>query len=128
MVRNRVPLLTLMGGIMGLTTAFLMQTWISRWGYPMNFAGRPLFSWPAFIIPCFELTVLGTAIATVIGLFAMNGLPLPYHPLFNVPQFLDVTKDGFFLLIEATDPRFDMANTEAFLRGLNPAGVWEVPH
>jgi Protein of unknown function (DUF3341) len=125
---TRLSLVALFGGLLGLAIAFGMQYWISVIDYPINVGGRPFNSWPAFVIPCFELTILGTALATVIGLFAMNGLPLPYHPLFNVPQFLNVSKDGFFLLIEATDPRFDVAVTETFLRSLNPSGVWEVPH
>jgi len=112
----------------GLASAFAMQYWVSVIDYPINVGGRPFNSWPSFIIVCFELTVLFSAISAVIGMFALNGLPMPYHPVFNVQRFIDASKDGFFLVIEATDPKFDGEATGSFLKTLSPAGVWEVPY
>jgi len=125
---TRLPLIVLIGGLTGLATAFGMQYWISVIDYPINVGGRPFNSWPAFVIVCFELTVLFSAISAVVGMFALNGLPMPYHPVFNVPRFKAASNDGFFLVIEATDPRFDVAGTSTFLHGLDAAGVWEVPY
>jgi hypothetical protein len=125
---SRLPLIVLIGGLTGLATAFAMQYWISVIDYPLNVGGRPFNSWPSFIIVCFELTVLFSAISAVIGMFALNGLPMPYHPVFNVQRFVDASKDGFFLVIEATDPKFDAEETESFLKALSPVGVWEVPY
>jgi hypothetical protein len=105
-----------------------MQYWISAIDYPINVGGRPFNSWPAFIVVCFELTVLFSAFSAVIAMFALNGLPMPYHPVFNVPRFKAASDDGFFIVIEATDPRFDLEQTQAFLKRLSPAGVWEVPY
>ncbi len=125
--KNRVPLLTLLGGLMGMITAFLMETWISVWSYPLNIAGRPLFSWPAFIIPAYEWTILFAGLAAAFGMCALNGLPQLYHPLFNAPNFRSgATTDKFFLCLEATDPRFSMMETRALLEQFSPASVVEV--
>jgi hypothetical protein len=125
--RNRVPLLTLMGGILGLTTAFLMETWISAIAYPLNIAGRPLFSWPAFIIPAYEWTILFAGLSAAFGMLALNGLPQPYHPLFNAPNFrLGATDNKFFLCLEAIDPKFDPNDTRAFLEQFHAVSVVEV--
>ena len=126
--KTRLSLIVLIGGLTGLCTAFGMQYWISAIDYPINVGGRPFDSWPAFIVVCFELTVLFSAISAFLSMFALNGLPLPYHPVFNVPRFAQVSSDRFFLLIEAADPRFDPEATPEFLRSLNPAGTWEVPY
>ena len=83
---NRVPLLTLIGGLMGLAAMFSLETWVSVIAYPLNIGGRPLYSWPAFIVVCFEMTVLFGGLAAAFGMLLMNGLPMPYHPLFNVPK------------------------------------------
>jgi hypothetical protein len=125
--RNRVPLLTLMGGLMGLTTAFLMQTWMSAISYPINIAGRPLFSWPAFIIPAYEWTILFAGLSAAFSMIALNGLPQPYHPLFNAPNFrVGATDDKFFLCLEATDPQFDLGETRTFLEQFRAVSVVEV--
>ena len=125
--RNRVPLFTLLGGLMGLTTAFLMETWVSVWAYPLNIAGRPLFSWPAFIIPAYEWTILFAGLSAAFSMVMLNGLPQPYHPLFNAPNFRDgATDDKFFLCLEATDPQFDVAETRAFLEQFHAVSVVEV--
>src|SRR5581483_3932144 len=115
----------LVGGLIGLTTALLLQYWISALSYPVNVGGRPLASWPAFIVVTFELTVLGAAVFGTFGMLAMNGLPMPYHPVFNVKRFAFATKDRFFLCIEATDPQFHRENTQRFLESLNPREIAE---
>ena len=126
---NRVPLLTLMGGIMGLTTAFLMQTWMNVYAYPLNIAGRPLFSWPAFIIPAYEWTILFAGLSAAFGMIALNGLPQTYHPVFNAPNFRNgATTDKFFLCLEASDPKFSLAETRSFLQKFPAVSVVEVDH
>jgi Protein of unknown function (DUF3341) len=125
---SRVPLVVLVGGLLGGIGAYLMQYWISALNYPINVGGRPLNSWPAFIVVTFELTILGAALFAIFGMLALNGLPMPYHPVFNVERFAFASKDRFFLCIEATDPRFDRRATEQFLLSLGPKQVSEVPH
>jgi len=126
--RNRVAPVCLAGGLLGLATAYILQYWINNMAYPLNIGGRPFHSWPAFIIVTFELTILFGGLAAAVGMLVMNGLPLPYHPVFNVPSFTAASRDKFFLCIEAADPRFDRAATYAFLSTLDPRAITEVPH
>ncbi len=127
--KTRVPLLCLMGGVMGLTTAFLMETWINVYAYPLNIGGRPLFSWPAFIIPAYEWTILFSGLSAAFGMLALYGLPLLYHPVFNAPYFRNgATTDKFFLCLEAHDPKFSLTESRAFLEQFSPASVVEVDH
>lgn len=124
--RSKVPLIMLIGGILGACTGFLLQYVTAVHVYPLNIGGRPLNSWPAFIPITFEVTILLAGIFGVVGMILLNGLPRPHHPVFNVDRFAAASLDGFFLCIEATDPKFDPEETEAFLRSLGPSEVSEV--
>jgi uncharacterized membrane protein len=125
---NRLPMLVLMGGILGGLTGYLMQYYLAVVSFPINVGGRPLHSWPSFIIITFELTILFAALATVLGLLGLCGLPMPYHPVFNVPRFALASRDRFFLCIESRDPLFDRHDTAEFLSSLAPREVCEVAH
>jgi len=124
--RTRVSLIVLLGGLAGCLGGYILQYWIMAIYWPVNVGGRPLNSWPMFIPVTFELTVLVAALSAVLGMLALNGLPHPYHPVFNVPRFALASQDRFFLCIEASDPRFDRAATRYFLEGLAPQEVSDV--
>jgi len=124
--RNHVPLLTLLGGLAGGLGGFGFQYWANISAYPMNIGGRPLNSWPAFIPVTFELTVLGASLCAVFGMLALNRLPQPYHPVFNVHRFVHASSDRFYLCIEARDPKFHLTETARFLHGLHAHHVDEV--
>jgi ActD protein len=126
--KSAVPLITLVGGILGGTSGFALQYWINVIAYPLNIGGKPLNSWPAFIVPTFEMTILFAGLIGMFGMFALNGLPRPYHPLFHVDQFSKVTRNRFFLCVETVDPKFDMAGTQQFMERLKPLSISEVPH
>jgi len=125
--KNRLPLIVFCGGCLGALCGFFMQYYTSVIGYPVVVGGKPLNSWPSFIVITFEMTVLFSALAAVLGMLALNGLPQPHHPVFNVDRFGLATQDRFFLLILAADPQFDPAATLAFLRTLEPVNACEVP-
>lgn len=119
--QSKLSLFVLCCGIAGGLTGFFLPYIASVIDYPLNIGGRPLNSWPYWIPITFELTVLFAAIGAVVGMIFRNGLPRPVHPVFNVDRFDLVTRDKFFLCIEATDPKFDRNETERFLKGLNPS-------
>jgi hypothetical protein len=125
--RSRLPWVVFAGGLTGCVGGFLMQHYCAAISYPLNIGGRPLFSWPAWIPITFEMTVLVGAITAILAMLGMNGLPQPYHPLFNVERFACASKDRVFLCVEARDPKFDLEATKRLLAGLHPREVWEVP-
>ena len=123
---TKLPLIVLIGGLVGCLSGYLLQFWVSTMAYPINVGGKPLHSWPAFIPVTFECTILGAALSAVLGMLALNGLPQPYHPVFNVARFALASRNRFFLCIEARDAKFDLAHTRAFLETLGPREVTTV--
>ncbi len=124
---NRVALVVLIGGILGCMTGYGLQYWVANIAYPINVGGRPLHSWPSFIIVTFELTILFAVLSAVFGMLALNGLPMPYHPVFNVERFSRATEDKFFLVIFSSDAKYNGNETRAFLQSLGPKAIEEVP-
>ncbi|HZQ61240.1 MAG TPA: DUF3341 domain-containing protein [Casimicrobiaceae bacterium] len=125
--RNRVPLVTLIGGILGGVGIYALQWYSAVIDYPINSGGRPLDAWPVYIIPTFEITVLGAALAAFLGMLLLNGLPRLNHPIFNAPDFDLASRNRFFLSIRASDPKFDLNDTRRLLSGLDPIRIIEVP-
>jgi Protein of unknown function (DUF3341) len=125
--RSEIGAIMFIGGMIGAISGFAMLSWCVGFDYQIIIAGKPFVSWPMFIPITWELLVLTASLCGVIGLFALCGLPMPYHPLFNVPQFARATKDRFFLCIEADDPKFNLVSVKAFMNGLSPLSVEEVP-
>ena len=124
--RNLVPAITLLGGLAGGLGGFGFQYWAAAIAYPMNIGGRPLNSWPAFIPVTFELTVLGASLAAVFGMLALNKLPQPNHPVFNVHRFTHASSDRFFVCIESKDRKFDLAECARLLEEVHAHHITEV--
>jgi hypothetical protein len=124
--RTKLPWIVLAGGVAGLLAGLGLQYWASAIAYPMNVGGRPYASWPSFVVPAYETTILFASITTVVAMILLNGLPQPYHPLFNAPTFSSASADRFFLCIEAVDPKFEIGATRQFLQELRPVGVSDV--
>jgi hypothetical protein len=125
---NRIALFVLLAGLCGATFGFGFLSWVNTVSYPLNVGGRPLISAPMFIPITFECTILAAGLTSAFGMLLLNGLPLPYHPVFNVPRFARASQDGFFLCIESTDPKFDREETARFLESTGADEVSEVAH
>jgi hypothetical protein len=124
--RSILPFLILAGGITGLLTGLGLQYFVHVYTYPIIVGGRPYFSLPSFIPPAYELTILFASFTAVFGMLFLNGLPSPYHPVFNVPRFALATREKFFLVIEREDPKFDYEETKKFMQSLDPQEVFDV--
>ncbi len=126
--RTNLPYVVFICGLIGAISGYTLQYWIHVIDFPINIGGRPLHSGPSFIPVTFELTILFAGISAFLGMLIANGLPMPYHPTFNVSSFARASQDGFFLCIEAEDDQFDLESTRSFLESLNPQEVSQVEH
>jgi len=125
--RSGVPLITLVGGVVGAGGGYLMMWYSSVVGFPLNVGGRPPHSWPSFIPITFELAVLCAALSAFVGMLALNGLPRPYHPIFNTPYFPERNDSHGYLCVLAKDIRYDSARITAVLKQAGAQNVWEIP-
>ena len=125
--RSILPYLVFGGGISGLLLGIGLQVFVHYIDYPLNIGGRPYLSWPSFVPPAYELTILLAGFTAVFGMLFLNGLPSPYHPVFNVPRFALATREKFFLIIESADPKFEYDDARTFMESLEPQEVFDVP-
>ncbi len=123
---TKLPMMVFFGALTGGILGFALENWVSIVAYPLNIGGKPLYSWPSFIPVTYECTILGAALTAVMGMLALNGLPQPYHPVFNAKRFAMASRDRFFLCIEAADKKFDLHQTRTFLEGIGAREVTTV--
>jgi hypothetical protein len=124
--RSILPYLVFCGAVTGLLTGIGLQVFVHYIDYPLNIGGRPYISIPSFVPPSYELTILFAGFTAVFGMLFLNGLPRPYHPVFNVERFALATREKFFLIIEAEDPKFDYEETRSFMESLDAQEVFDV--
>ena len=125
--RSILPYLVFGGGLTGLMLGIGLQVFVHYIEYPLNIGGRPYVSIPSFVPPAYELTILLAGFTAVFGMLFLNGLPSPYHPVFNVPRFALATREKFFLIIESADPKFEYDDARTFMESLEPQEVFDVP-
>lgn len=125
---TKLPIIVLIGGLFGVGAGYFLQYYLSVVHYPLNVGGRPMHSWPSFIPVTFELGILCAAFSAVLGMLALNGLPRPHHPVFNIDDFSRASQDSFFLCLQSRDEQFHETTTREFLNGLGPMKVYDVPH
>ena len=132
-----LPILVFFGGLTGLIVACSLQIFtnsleIDLWaivpivGYQFDVSGKPLLGQAAFVPVAFELTVLFSALTAVFGMLMLNKLPMFYHPALKHPALARATDDRFFLVIEASDPKFVRSEVEAFMKTLEPESIIEL--
>jgi hypothetical protein len=119
---QRVPWLTLIGGMFGAAVGYGMQVY-TNYAFPIDIGNRPLVAVPAFMLITFELTVLFTVLFSIGSMLALNHLPRLHHPLFDINEFHLASTDKFFLVVFSNDPKFDEDRTQVFLHALNPVRV-----
>lgn len=124
--RSILPYLVFCGAVTGLLTGIGLQVFVHYIDYPLNIGGRPYISIPSFVPPSYELTILFAGFTAVFGMLFLNGLPRPYHPVFNVERFALATREKFFLIIESEDPKFDYEETRSFMESLDAQEVFDV--
>lgn len=126
--RSPMPLIILIGGLLGGSSIYGLEYWVNLYAYPINVGGRPLHSWPSFIPPAFEGTVLGASFAALIGLILVCRLPRLHHPLFEIEAFKRASIDGFFMAVKSDDAKFDREPLRTRLSELGGTVIWEVSH
>jgi hypothetical protein len=124
---SKLPLITLIGGLVGAVFGYGLQYWGAVFDYPLNVGGRPLHSWAYFVPATSMSAMLFAALAAVFGMFALNRLPALYHPVFNEPRLSLASGNAFFLCVETTDAKFDREALSAMFNELEAVHVAEVP-
>lgn len=125
--KSAMPLLVLIGGLIGCAAGMGLQYWVAVIEYPLNIGGRPAFSLPSFVPVAFETTILCASLFAVLGMLALNGLPRPHHPVFNIPEFAKASRDGYFLFVASRDQKYDGPGVEKLMQDLHARQVWFVP-